>query len=339
MNSWLAGVEAVFTWYGLAMILLGVLLGIIVGAIPGFSATMGVAVIVPFTFTMEPLPGLMMLLGLTGSAMYSGAIPAILVNVPGTPGAAATTIDGYAMAKQGKAGQALTISLVTSVVAGIIGVVLVGLLAPRLAEIALMFGPPEMFMLCVFALTVIVSVSHGAMVRGLICGLLGIGLSTVGLDPIQAYARFSFGSTSMTSGLEYIPVLMGLFGVAEALRQFENLRLGSMGPIRRLAGRFNLSIGEWRKLGPTTLLTSLVGFVIGIMPGAGGTIGSFVAYSETRRFSRDKSRFGKGDPRGVAASESATIPASQAPSHRCSHLAFQVMVSRLYCSEPLQYTG
>ncbi|MDV3127258.1 tripartite tricarboxylate transporter permease [Mycobacterium sp. 21AC1] len=305
MGGWLEGAEAVLTAHSLTMILAGVLLGMLVGAIPGFSATMAVAVLVPFTFTMEPLPGLMMLLGVTASAMYSGAIPAILINVPGTPGAAATTIDGYQMAKQGRARQALTISLMTSVVAGIVSVVLLGLMAPMLARVALMFGPAEMFMLCLFSLTVIVSVSGGVVIRGIICALLGVAFSTVGLDPIQAYARFSFHSAELTSGIQYIPVMIGLFGVAEAFKQYERIRRGSGDEVLDLTGRYALTKKEWRALAPTTWWSTLIGFVVGVMPGAGGTIGSFVAYSETKRFARDKSRFGKGDPRGVASSEAA----------------------------------
>lgn len=147
--------------------------------------------------------------------------------------------------------------------------------------------------------------SRGAVVRGLICALLGVAFSTVGLDPVQAYARFTFGTAELTSGVQYIPVLIGLFGVAEALKQFETLHQGVGDTLRRLTGRFNLSRAEWKALGPTTWWTTLIGFIVGVMPGAGGTIGSFVAYSETKRFAKDKSRFGHGDPRGVAAAEAA----------------------------------
>jgi putative tricarboxylic transport membrane protein len=139
----------------------------------------------------------------------------------------------------------------------------------------------------------------------MICALLGVAFSTVGLDPIQAYARFSFGSTELTSGVEYIPVMIGLFGVAEALKQYERLRRGSGHEVQDLTRRYSLTKKEWRALAPTTWWSTLIGFVVGLMPGAGGTIGSFVAYSESKRFARDKSRFGKGDPRGVAASEAA----------------------------------
>lgn len=316
MSSWITGFEQVLAPYPLTMMLVGVLLGLVIGALPGFSSTMGVAVLVPFTFVMEPLPGLTMLLGLTASAMYAGAIPAILLNAPGTPGAAATTIDGYPLTQQGKSGQALTVSLVASVVGGIVGVVLVASLAPGLAEFALSFGPPELFMLAVFALTVIATVSRGKMLRGLICGLLGVGISTIGLDPVQAYARYSFDITAMTSGIEYIPVLIGLFGVAEALRQFERMRRRARLTDGKVASRFAVKAREWRRLAPSGALSSFIGFAIGVVPGAGGTIASFVAYNEAKRLARDSSEFGHGDLRGVGSAESsnnASIAGALAP--------------------------
>lgn len=316
MSSWIVGFEGVLAPYPLMMMLVGVLLGLVIGALPGFSSTMGVAVIVPFTFVLEPLPGLMMLLGLTASAMYAGAIPAILLNAPGTPGAAATTIDGYQLTQRGRSGQALTVSLVASVVGGMIGVVLVATLAPALAGFALSFGPAQLFMLAVFALTVIASVSRGKMLRGLICGLLGVGISTIGLDPVQAYARYSFEITAMTSGIEYIPVLIGLFGVAEALRQFELMRQRPAAADSRVTSRFKVRAEQWRQLLPSGALSSFIGFVIGVVPGAGGTIASFVAYNETKRLARDKSEFGRGDLRGVGSAESsnnASIAGALAP--------------------------
>ena len=238
MSPWLAGFEAVFTAQSLVLMLVGVLVGIVVGALPGLTATMGVAVLLPFTFALDPVPGMMLLLGLYGSALYSGSIPAILIRTPGTPSAAATVIDAYPMAQQGRAGQALTISLVTSVVGGMVGVVMLALLAPILARFALSFGPAEYFMLSVFALTIIASLSEGALVKGFVSGLLGLAIATIGLDPIQAYPRFSFGLPELSSSIQFIPVLIGLFGVAEALTQYERLRGGADVP--RALGRFSL---------------------------------------------------------------------------------------------------
>lgn len=305
MNPWLAGLESVLSPFALAMMVVGVFIGMVVGALPGFSSTMAVAVLAPFTFALDPLPGLMMLLAITASAMYSGAIPAILLNTPGTPGAAATVIDGYPMRERGRAGAALSISLVASVVGGLIGVVLIALLAPALADVALSFGPAELFMLAVFALTVIAVSSSGSLLPGLVGVALGIGVSTIGLDPIQAYARFSFDSSAMTSGVQYIPVLIGLFGVAEAMRQLEQVSSGGGAAVRYPTTTFRVTMAEWRQMTPTGILSSVIGFLVGVLPGTGGTVGSFVAYNETRRFARDKSQFGKGDPRGVCGAEAA----------------------------------
>lgn len=303
MSTWAAGVEAVLAPQPLLLILTGVIIGLVVGALPGLTATMSVAVLLPFTFTLDPVPGMMLLLGIYGGALYAGSIPAILIRTPGTPSAAATVIDGHPMAQKGEAGQALSISVVASAVGGMLGVVMLTLFAPFLAEFALRFGPAEYFMLSVFALTIIASLSEGRLVKGLSSGLLGLSIALIGLDPIQAYPRFSFGSSQLGSGIQFIPVLIGLFGVAEALVQFERLQVGADG--RNMLGSFRLGLGRLRKLVPATLGSSVLGFLVGVLPGTGGDIGAFVGYNEVRRFSRGEKRFGDGDPRGVAAAESA----------------------------------
>lgn len=303
MSEWAAGFDAVLAPQALVLILVGVAIGLLVGALPGLTATMSVAVLLPFTFTLDPVPGMMLLLGIYGGALYAGSIPAILIRTPGTPSAAATLIDGHPMAQRGEAGQALSISVVASSIGGMLGVVMLALFAPRLAQFALSFGPAEYFMLSIFALTIIASLSEGMLTKGLISGLLGVTIALVGLDPIQAYPRFSFGSEELGAGIGYIPVLIGLFGVAEALIQFERLRSGA--DERPTLGGFRLGLRRLRKLTPATLGSSLLGFLVGVLPGTGGDIGAFVGYSETRRFSRGDKQFGRGDPRGVAAAESA----------------------------------
>lgn len=303
MSGWTAGFEAVLAPQALLLIVVGVAVGLVVGALPGLTATMSVAVLLPFTFALDPVPGMMLLLGIYGGALYAGSIPAILIRTPGTPSAAATLIDGHPMAQRGEAGQALSISVVASAVGGMLGVVMLALFAPRLAEFALSFGPAEYFMLSVFALTIIASLSEGMLVKGLISGLLGLTIALIGLDPIQAYSRFSFGSSELGAGIQFIPVLIGLFGVAEALIQFERLSGGA--DERPMLGRFRLSLSRLRRLTPATVGSSVLGFLVGVLPGTGGDIGAFVAYSETRRFSRGEKQFGQGDPRGVAAAESA----------------------------------
>jgi putative tricarboxylic transport membrane protein len=303
MNGWLAGFEAVlFSPSVLVLIPLGILLGILVGAIPGLSATVGIAVFLPFTFTLDPLPGLVLLLGIYNGAAYAGSIPAILVRTPGTPAAAATVIDGYPMARKGQAGQALTISLIASAVGGLLGAVLLSALAPLLAEFALAFGPAEYFALGVLALTIIGSLGEGSLAKGFISAGLGVLIAMVGLDPISGFNRFSFGSMELSAGIQLIPLLVGLFGAAEALYQIE--RLGE-GTHPGGTGSFRIGLRMLRYLSPTVLGSSLLGFLIGVLPGVGGDIGGYVAYNETKRFARGEKSFGEGDPRGVAAAESA----------------------------------
>jgi putative tricarboxylic transport membrane protein len=303
MSDWFIGLQAVLDPTVLVLIPLGMLLGILVGAIPGLSATVGIAVFLPFTFTLDPLSGLVLLLGIYNGASYAGAIPAVLVRTPGTPAAAATVLDGYPMAQKGEAGQALSISLAASVVGGLVGTVLLALFAPVLASYALAFGPAEYFALAVLALTIIASLGEGTLAKGFISAGLGLLIAMVGLDTISGYSRFTFGITDLTAGIQLIPLLVGLFGAAEALRQIERLRGG---PDERVSlGSFRLGLAKLRSLSPTVMGSTLIGFLTGILPGIGGDIGGYVAYNETKRFSRGEKNFGRGDPRGVAAAESA----------------------------------
>lgn len=316
MNDTLEGLTLLLQVKPLLFLIVGVLAGIVVGAVPGLTTTMSIALLLPFTFAFEPLEGIALLLGLYFASVYSGSIPAILLRMPGTPAAAATLLDGHPMAQQGKGGKALTVSLVSSTLGGLVGGVLLLLFAPTLAGYALEFGPAEFFMLSVFALALIASMSEGQMVKGLLSGMLGLLIATVGIDPIGGYPRFTFGNSELLAGLGFIPVLIGLFGVAEALLRFESsLTVGRSADTVGL-GTFRLTRAEMRHITPATIYSSFIGFVVGVLPGTGGDIGSFVAHNETKRISRDKSLFGKGDMRGVAAAESANnaaVPGSIAP--------------------------
>lgn len=303
MNDWLAGAEAVLDPSVLILTVLGILLGVVIGAMPGLSATVGIAVFLPFTFTLDPLPGLVLLLGIYNGACYAGSIPAILLRTPGTPASAATVLDGYPLSRKGKAGQALSVSLVASVVGGLVGTVLLIVSAPTVAEFALQFGPPEYFALAVLALTIIASLGEGALAKGIISAGIGVLIAMVGLDGISGAQRFTFGSPELSGGIELIPLLVGLFGAAEALFQIEHMhkenRVATM-------GSFRLKLAQLRHMAPTTFGSGILGFFIGALPGVGGDIGGYVAYNETRRFARgDKTLFGKGEPRGIAAAESA----------------------------------
>ncbi|MFV0459897.1 MAG: tripartite tricarboxylate transporter permease [Actinomycetales bacterium] len=303
MSQWMAGFEAVMAFQPLLLIVIGVVIGIVIGALPGLSATVGVAILLPFTFVMEPIEGMMLLLGIYGGAVYAGSIPAVLVRAPGTPASAASVADGNGLARKGQADQALKISVLGSCIGGILGVIALALLAPLLASVALGFGPAAYFMLALLALTVVASVSEGNMVKGLIAGFIGIGIAMIGLDTIQGYPRLTFGSANLTAGISYIPVMIGMFAVAEAFTQFEK-HVGLH--LKTQSERFRASFGWLRRLAPSSLLGSLIGFIIGVIPGTGGDIGSFVAYNEAKRFARgSKKDFGHGDIRGLVAAESA----------------------------------
>ncbi|GAB3264123.1 tripartite tricarboxylate transporter permease [Arthrobacter pigmenti] len=315
MNNWIDGLEAILAWQPLLFMLIGVVGGIAVGAIPGLTATMTIAILLPFTFIVEPLSGMTLLLGIYSGAVYAGSIPAILLRIPGTPSSAATVLDGYPMTQQGQAGKALTISLIASTIGALIGGVLLAVFAPTFAEYALQFGPAEFFMLAVFALALIASMSEGAMIKGLISGLLGLIIATVGTDPIGGLARFTFGISDLRAGLGFIPVLIGLFGVAEALARFEHhvrkRKMDSVSP-----GSFKIKRSLLLRLLPGASYSSVLGFGVGVLPGTGGDIGSFIGHNEVKRISRDKAMFGKGDPRGLAAAESAnnaSVPGTLAP--------------------------
>lgn len=304
MTGWAEGLASVMDPTVLIMIPLGMLLGIAVGAIPGLTATVGMALFLPFAFTLDPLTGLVLLLGIYNGACYSGAIPAVLIRTPGTPSSAATSLDGFPMAQNGFAGKALTISLLASVVGGLIGTILLSLFAPVLADYALNFGSPEYFAIAVLALTIIASVGGDApMSKGFISAAIGLLIVSIGFDPIAGFPRLTFGNGDLAGGLQIIPLLVGIFGVAEAFTQLEKLKGAQQ--VRQKIGTFRLTKRELRDLTPTTLGSTGIGFVTGLLPGVGGDIGGYMAYNETKRFAKDDSKFGKGDPRGVAAAESA----------------------------------
>lgn len=315
MNDAFEGLALILQWEPMIYLLIGVIAGIVVGAIPGLTTTMSIALLLPFTFVLDPVSGMTLLLGLYFASVYAGSIPAILLRMPGTPASAATLLDGFPMTQQGKGGKALMISLVASSVGGLIGGVMLFFFAPTLAQYALKFGPAEFFMLSVFALALIASMSEGQMVKGMLSGVLGLLIATVGTDPIGGYARFTFGNTDIAAGLGFIPVLIGLFGVAEAISRFEAASRDKK-KVPVTPGSYKLTAKELGKITPATLYSSLIGFVVGVLPGTGGDIGSFVAHNEVKRVSRDKSLYGRGDMRGVAAAESAnnaSVPGTIAP--------------------------
>lgn len=303
MTGWAEGFAALADWSVILMVPLGVLVGVAIGAIPGLSATVGMALFLPFTFSLDPLTGLVLLLGIYNGACYAGAIPAVLVNTPGTPSSAATALDGYPMALNGRAGEALTLSLVASVAGGLIGTVFLAFFAPLLADYALSFGTPEYFAIAILALTIIASIGGGSVAKGFVSASIGLLIASIGFDPIAGFPRLSFGNTQMSGGIELIALLVGIFGVAEALTQLEHTVAARQE--RKRIGGFTLGKAWFRRLGSTTAGASTIGFATGMLPGVGGDIGGYMAYNEAKRFARDPSVFGQGEPRGVVAAEAA----------------------------------
>lgn len=315
IENWIIGLQAVLQPMPLLMLFLGVLGGIVIGALPGLTAVMGVAVLMPFTFGMDPLSGMMMMVGIYTSAIYAGSIPAILMRVPGTPSSAAAILDGYPMAQQGKAGQALKVSLLSSFMGSLFGGILLALTAPLLAAIALKVTQGQYFMIALFALTVIAAISEASLWKGLLSGVLGLFIATVGTDALTGVARFTFGLPDLRAGLDFIPILIGLFGISEAIHQFER-RFTYAGGKKHGTGSFQLPKGTIKKLIPSWLSGTGIGYLVGVLPGTGGEVASFVSYNETRRWAKDKDEFGKGNPVGLCAAETAhnaAVPGTLAP--------------------------
>lgn len=286
----------------LLIIALGTFGGIVIGALPGLTATMGVALLVPMTFGMHPVAGLSMLMGIYVGAIYGGCISAILLKTPGTPSSAATTLDGYPMAQKGEVGKALGMATLASGIGGLISaVVLIGM-APQLARLALMFGPAEYFALAVFGLTIIASLSSDIL-KGMLIGCVGMLLSTVGNDPVSGFSRFTFDISNLASGIAFIPALIGLFAISEVLVQLDNLKSENVAS-QRFSGLFP-SKEEWKQSWKTLIRGSFIGTIIGIIPGTGANIASWLSYNEARRTSKHPEKFGTGIAEGVAATESA----------------------------------
>ncbi len=292
------------TPFNLSLALVGVVLGTIIGALPGLSATMAVAVLVPFTFTMDPAAGLIALGAIYTGAIYGGAYAAILVNTPGTPSAIATTFDGFPMAKRGDGGLAISLATIASVAGGIVGAVALLVLAPPLAKVALAFGPTEYFWLAIFGLTLIAALSAGNTVKGLIGACIGLFLSMVGVAVVGGDVRYTMGMQRFLAGIDLTSAIIGLYCVPVILDLVASpdphLQPSETGGLRFREGfRYALT----RKF--NVIRSSIIGTVIGILPGAGGSIAGLVSYSEARRSSGKPETFGKGNPDGLIATEAA----------------------------------
>ena len=298
------GVQALAGWEPLLAVVAGIVLGIAVGVLPGLSASTGVALLLPFTWFLDPAIAIILLASIYTAAEYGGAITAIAINTPGEPSSMVTSLDGYPMTKQGRMHEALSIALVTSVVGGLIGTIILIIFAPMLAEVALSFGPAEYVALGVLGLTLAASLSTGDYIKGAITTVLGLLLTTVGQDPITGSLRFTFGGPEMIEGIALVPAIIGLFAASEVFAEI-GIRDGDGREARVKQEKKRLRVADFWALRRTTLVGSFFGVLIGVFPGAGTTIASLVSYAEARRYSNKPDEFGKGSPEGVAASESA----------------------------------
>jgi putative tricarboxylic transport membrane protein len=305
MNPIVSGLEALIDPTVLVCLLLGLVLGMLVGAFPGITATMAVALASGFTLTLEPVQGLAVLLTIYVAANFGDRVPSILVNTPGTPASIATTLDGYPMAKQGRAGLALVISALVSAVGIFASMILFAAAAIPIARLALEFGPSEMFALVLFGLTVMISISSKSMIKGVLAGVAGLALATVGRDPITGDQRFTFGINDLSSGVDFIAVIIGVFGIAELFDQLLTHHASKIRPISSL-GRWWPNKSEYKQMGKPLVVGSVVGMIVGVVPAAGGDIAGLIGWDRAKRVSKRPEEFGKGSIEGLTASDTAS---------------------------------
>ena len=307
MEDIVKGIGLLLEFQNIILILSGVLIGVLVGALPGLSSPMAIALLIPFTISLDPVAAIAMMAALYCAGTFGGSITAILINAPGAP-AVATALDGYPMAKNGEPGRALGLAAVSSVFGGIFSLIVFIFAAPLLAKLALEFGPAEYFGLAVFALSMLASMSGKSSLRNLISGLVGVLIGTIGIHLTTGVERFTFDIPELDEGIHFVPVLIGLFAVSELFKQSEKLN-AVVDRIQAKALRLP-SLLELKKLKYTILRSSGIGTFIGILPAEGSTVAAIIGYNEARRWSKDKDKFGKGSPEGIAGPEAANNAAA-----------------------------
>ena len=286
----------------------GVLIGTLVGVLPGLGPVAAISLLLPTTFHITPVSAVIMLAGIYYGAMYGGSTTSILVNIPGEAASVVTCLDGYQMARQGRAGPALGIAAFGSFIAGTLAVIGLMLVAPPLAEMALKFGPPEYFSLMIVGLTILTFLASGPMWKALLMACFGLFLGCMGMDTIMGTVRFNFGLVELSDGFGLVPVVMGLFGISEVLLNVEQNQQRS---IFETKFKNLLPTGkDWRDSIGAILRGSVIGFFLGILPGGGATISAFTAYAVEKKVSRHSEKFGQGAIEGVAAPESANNAAT-----------------------------
>jgi putative tricarboxylic transport membrane protein len=300
-------VLTVFSFGNLGAMCTGVIVGLIIGALPGLGAYVGIALLIPLTFGMDPTASILLLCGLYAAGIYGGSLTAVLLRVPGTSASAATAIDGYELSVRGKPRAAVGMATFSSVTGGVFSGVMLLTLAPLLAKVAIMFGPPEYFLMAIFGLTAIGSISSGNILRGLISGFAGLFFSTIGIDLNSGFFRFTFGFHPLEAGLGLVPAMIGLFAFSQALVLSEDPEKGVIpGKIEKIGWNIWPHFSEIREVGLVTFLRSyLIGTVVGVLPGAGANIAQWISYGEAKRAERGDGKSDGALLRGVASAEAA----------------------------------
>ncbi len=283
---------------------LGVVLGIMMGCLPGISSTMALAILLPATYAMSPVAAMMFLMAVFSASVFGGSISAILINIPGTPGAIVTQLEGYAMTRQGREGEALTYSLFSSTIGGLIGLMILMLVAPLIASAAMQFRSPEFAMATVFGLTMLAYSTPGSTFRGVLSGAIGLLCGLVGFDVVTDVSRFDFGASGLQSGIELVPLTVGLFGLAEVMRGIENHAILQPGAVPTSV-KLSPSFDSLKRLWKSILRGSALGAIVGAIPAAGSAIAVAVSYAQEQRLSGKPDEFGKGVPEGLAGPEAA----------------------------------
>jgi putative tricarboxylic transport membrane protein len=301
LNGFTVAMQPINLWYTF----LGVFMGTIIGVLPGIGPSAGIALLIPITYGMNPTSALIMMAGIYYGAKYGGSTTAILIRTPGEAASVMTSIDGYEMAKKGRAGAALAVSAIGSFIAGTLGVIGLTLFAVPLTSMALKFGPAEYFTLMLFAMTAVSTLTGKSPAKGLIATILGLMIATIGIDLQSGQARYTMGIPEFQDGVGFVVVVVGLFAMAEVIRGLEGIYRGTSAEAMKIKGKLWLTREEWRRsIGPIWR-GGVIGFVVGVLPGAGGTIASIMSYTTEKRLSKHPEEFGHGAIEGVAGPEAA----------------------------------
>ncbi len=302
VSKLMLGFSVALTPFNLLYCFVGVTIGTLIGVLPGIGPTAGIALLIPVSLSLPPTSAIIMLAGIYYGSMYGGSTTAILINTPGEAASIPTALDGYQLARQGKAGKALAMSAIASFIAGTFSLIGLMLLAPPLASVALAFGPPEYFALMFLGLTIVVSLAGKSLLKGLISALFGIMISSVGMDPISGVERFSYGDPDLLAGIDFISVVVGLFAITEILINAEESMVDVFKT--KVKGLWPTLL-DWKDSKGALARSSVLGFLIGLLPGASASIAAFICYDVEKKCSKHPEKFGQGAIEGVAAAEGA----------------------------------